>query len=208
MIVNYGPNPLEFDKDFIHTLGFYVRSIILKQFLDGRLVSFIFNSIIDEYNEYERFIFFDDESYVGRKYLKNLDFYYRDHVDLQVPNIIGRGDGKVHFPIIDDSALKSNDGVEINAKKLLRSLGTGLVIYFSLVAKFKAINVEVFDSKFTLREVNCGFFERLGTLDLQSSEITIQIVNTLGHSLFRNDSPTNKSHAIERILASLASTKI
>ncbi|MFT4274123.1 MAG: hypothetical protein QM578_24240 [Pantoea sp.] len=198
MIVNHGPNPLKFDKDFIHTLGFFVGNVVLKEYLDGRLLSGICNTIINEHDEYERFIFFDDESDVGKKFIKNLDLYFKNHIDLQIPNIRGRSDRKIHYPVIAESTLRNDEGTEVNSTNRVRSLGTGLAIYRSLITKFKAENKEVFDSNFTLRDLDCGFFIHLDATYLTSG-ITIQIVNTIVHSLLRTDSPSNKFRIMDRI---------
>lgn len=208
MIVNHGHNPVEFDKTFIHTLGFFVKNIVLKEFLDGRSLSDICNWIINDYSEYERFVFFDDDSMVAKRFIKNLNFYYKNDVDLQIPHIRGKSDRKIHYPVIDDSVFKSDDGVKIHHRKALRSLGTGLVIYRSLINKIKATEMDVFDSRFTLRENDCCFFTYFDSVKLKKTEITIQVVNTVVHSLFRANLPTNKLRAIERIREGLSSIKI
>lgn len=206
-IINTGPISLEFDKEFIHTLGFFVKNITISESLDDRPLSSVFNSVINEYCDFERFIFFDDESTLCKRYIKKLDLYYSEDVDLQIPNIRGRMDKKVHYPIISETARKFNEGVKINQGHILRTIGSGLVVYRSLIDKFAKIGAEIFDGEFTLTDVNHNFFVRLESLRLEKVKVVIQIVNTLEHSLHRTDLPSKKRGVIARLRENISSMK-
>ena len=74
VIINIGPVSLRFDKDFIHTLGFYFKSIDIRECLDGRPISNFYNDILKAYHDIERFIFLDDDSILNKRYLKKQSF--------------------------------------------------------------------------------------------------------------------------------------
>lgn len=207
LIINVGPKSLEFDKEFIHTLGFFVNNITINEFLDDRPLSSVCNSVINEHRDYERFVFFDDESILKKNHLKKLDLHYTDDVDLQIPNIRSRADGKVHYPIINEAVRRINDGVKITPGNMLLTIGSGLVIYRSLVDKFTAVGMEVFDGRFTLGGVDYSFFIRLEFLKMEKLDVTIQIVSTVEHSLYRTDFPSRKWRVMERLRESILSMK-
>lgn len=183
LIINIGPESLKFDKDFIHTLGFYVRSIDIKEYLDERSLSGIYNSIIRAQQQYDRFIFFDDSSSIKKGYLNKLDSYYSKNVDLQLSNLRNGADGKIVYPIVDQLVSQVRDGVIIKTEQQIMSLGFGLVVYRSLIDKFYNMNQEVFDDSYSLYDIDCSFFIRLELLKGDGLNIGVQVVNTLGNEL-------------------------
>ncbi|ADU72295.1 hypothetical protein [Pantoea sp. At-9b] len=199
IIINTGPDALQFDKDFIHTLGFYVKSIDIKEYLDALLLGKIYNEILNEYCEIERFVFLDDDSFLNKNYLNNLDRFYATHIDLQIPNIRSKEDGKVYFPIIDESVTKVADGMLISAAQDIRSLGFGLVVYRSAINKFSEIHKLIFDNHFSFYDVDNGFFGEIKLLSAENIGINIQVVNTLEHTLNCSSGIDSKWRVIERI---------
>lgn len=183
VIINTGPDTLRFDKDFIHTLGFYVKSIDIKEYLDSPQLGSIYNEIVNEYCDIERFIFLDDDSCLNKNYLNNLDRFYTTHIDLQIPNIRSKTDGKVYFPVIDESVTKVANGLVIGATQDIRSPGFGLVVYRSAINKFSAIHKLIFDNNYSFYDVDNGFFGKIKFLSADNFRIKIQVVNTLEHTI-------------------------
>lgn len=182
LIINRGPVSLQFDKDFIHTLGFFFNSIDIKESIKDLPLGEVFNHVIKKNGDCERFIFFDDDSILKKEYIKKLDQFYDDGVDLQIPNICGRLDSKIHCPIVNEAVCKIPDGTKINLGDRVKSIGLGLVIYRSLINKFSSINIDVFNSDFTLDGCDNNFFSRIDFIKAQEIEVEIQVVNTLNYS--------------------------
>lgn len=208
LIINRGPTPLQFDKDFIHTLGFFVSSIDIKESIGELPLGEVCNDVIRSNERYERFIFIDDDSVLNKEYIKRLDRYHENGVDLQIPSIRGRLDGKVYFPIINDAVCKTSDGLKINTAVNVKSLGLGLVIYRSLVEKFSAISTGVFDNHFTLNGCDTGFFSRLELLKMEKIDVAIQVVNTLNYSLAQSHDLTSKWRLLDKIRDGFLSVKV
>lgn len=207
LIINNGPRALEFDKSFIHSLGFYVKSVDIKEFVDNRPLSWLYNGVINEYRDYDRFVFFDDDSVIANDFIKKLDSYHTDSVDLQIPNVQERSNGRVYYPLVDKMVRKYNDGEIIESQNSVLSIGSGLVIYNSLVEKFAASNMEVFDNRFALYGVDYSFFNRIELLKKRGVSVSIQIVGVLDHSLSRVEESDNKWRSTERLYDSVLSVK-
>lgn len=199
LIINTGPDALRFDKDFIHTLGFFVKSIDIKECLDARPLGNIYNEVLDVYCETERFVFLDDDSCLNKSYLNNLDRFYTAHIDLQIPNVRSKVDGEIYFPIIDESVTKVADGLVIGAEQDIRSPGFGLVVYRSAINKFSAIHKLIFDNNFSFYDIDNGFFEAIKLLSAENLHINIQVVNTLEHTLNCSSGSDSKWRVIERL---------
>lgn len=199
VIINTGPDALRFDKDFIHTLGFYVKSIDIKEYLDARPLSNIYNEILNEYAEVERFVLLDDDSCLCQDYLDNLDKFYTDEIDLQIPHVRSKIDGKIHYPIIDESVAKVADGLVINPTKNIRSLRFGLVVYRSAINKFWGIQRQIFDEHFSFYDDDNVFFEQIELLRDENLNMNIQVVNTLEHKLNCSNGRYSKWRVIARL---------
>jgi len=207
VIINAGPDSLRFDKDFIHTLGFYVKSIDIKEYLDARPLSNIYNEILNEYDEIDRFVLLDDGSCLRKDYLNNLDKFYTGEIDLQIPYVRSKLDGKVYYPIIDESVAKVTDGLVINPTKNIRSLGFGLVVYRSAIHKFLGIKRQIFDEDFSFYDDGCVFFNKIKLLRDENLNINIQIVNTLEHTLNCSNGRDSKWRVIARLKEGILPTK-
>lgn len=199
VIINTGPDALRFDKDFIHTLGFYVKSIDIKEYLDARSLSNIYNEILNEYGEIDRFILLDDDSCLNKYYLNNLDKFHTDEIDLQLPHLRSKVDGKIYYPIIGESVAKVADGFVIKPTHNIRSLGFGLVVYRSAINKFLTIQKEFFDDHFSFYDVDNGFFEQIKLLRDEGINIKIQVVNTMEHALNGTSGKDSKWRVIARL---------
>lgn len=205
LIINNGPKAITFDKNFIHTLGFYVKSINIKAFLDERPLSWIYNGVINEFNAYDRFIFFDDDVLLDSNHLAKLDAYYAEDVDVQIPNIKDIISKKIHYPRINKETQKIPNGTKINAQYSLISINSGLVIYRGLIDKFSDHNMEVFDNRFAIYGVDYNFFNRLAILKRANYDICIQIVNTiesLAKTIANSDSVSQEEERLyDRVLS-------
>jgi hypothetical protein len=208
LIINRGPNPLQFDKDFIHSLGFCVNNIDIKESIGDRPLGEVCNNVISNNARYERFIFCDDDSILNKEYIKRLDRYHQHGVDLQIPSIRGRLDGRVYYPIINESVCKAADGFNINTESSVKSLGLGLVIYRSLIEKFSAHNMGVFDNQFAINGCDTGFFSRLDMLKTEKINVAIQVVNSLNYTLVQSQGLASKWRTLDKLRESFLSVKM
>jgi hypothetical protein len=199
LIINVGPKSLEFDKEFIHTLGFFVSDIYIKEALDGSPLGGVYNSIVKERNDYERFIILDDDCKLSKGYLKKLDMYHTNDIDLQIPHISDRNHGEIHYPVINESVEMSNDGLIVNQYDRVKSIGVGLVIYRSLITKFRSLEMDVFSSNFKLHDVDSDFFERLNLLKNKKISASIQIAGTMGCLSSQKNDTYNKLSSVKRL---------
>jgi hypothetical protein len=199
LIINVGPNSLEFDKEFIHTLGFFVRDIYIKEAIDGSPLGGVYNSIFKERNDYERFIILSDDCKLSKGYLKKLDMYHTNDIDLQIPYISDRNYGEIHYPMINESIQMSNDGLIVNQNDRVKSIGVGLVIYRSLITKFRSLEMYVFSSGFKLHDVDSDFFDRLNLLKNEKIAVGIQITGTMGCLSSQKNDTCNKISSVKRL---------
>jgi len=207
VIINNGPKHLESDIDFIKSLGSFVNDIDYKEFVDNRPLSWIYNGLFREYNEYDRYILLDDDSIVSEDYINKCEQYYTDDVDIQLPNIRDRVSGGFYYPKINKKVQKISDGEIINYQSYVISIGSGLVIYRSLIEKFFELNMELFDTRFALYGVDYSLFHRIESLKKLKVKVTIQVVGTFEHSLSRVGQVDSEWRIIERLYDSVLSVK-
>ena len=55
------------------------------EYLENRSLAVIYNTVINNFNNYERFIFFDDDTNVSDDFFKDMLKNYNNQIGLQVP---------------------------------------------------------------------------------------------------------------------------
>ena len=183
LIVNNGGEISTIDQDKIQDMGLQVKKVNVKNFFDVRPLSWIYNGVLNEYYQYDRFIFFSYDSFLEGNYIGNLIDCYSEGVDLQIPNIRDSISKQIIYPRLNKVTRKIPDGMKIDSQYNLLSMNSGLVIYRSLVEKFSECNIEVFDNRFALYGVDYNFFNRLEILKKAKYKICVQVVNTIESSV-------------------------
>ncbi|MDF7649026.1 hypothetical protein F3J38_00480 [Pantoea sp. Acro-805] len=207
LIINNGVGTKDIDKDFIHNLGIKIKKISVRHFLDVRPLSWIYNGVLNEYTQSDRFIFFSDEFVLESNYIHNLNTCYSDVIDLQIPNIRDGVSKQVIYPRLNKFVQKIPDGMKIDSQYTLLSINSGLVIYRSLIDKFAECNMEVFDNRFALYGVDYNFFNRLEMLKKEDYKICVQVINTIESSVPEIEEQDGRSQEVERLYDRVLSGK-
>ncbi|MBL2826361.1 hypothetical protein ELK83_26010, partial [Klebsiella pneumoniae] len=87
VIINNGPNEIKFDSLY-YELKSKFTSVTYLEYLENRSLAVIYNTIINNYNEYDRFILFDDDTNISDLFFQDMQNYYNVDVMLQIPRII------------------------------------------------------------------------------------------------------------------------
>lgn len=204
LIINRGPEALTFDKDFLHTLGLYVKSIMLKEYLDERPLSWIYNGVITAFTHYDRYVFFGDSCMPAHDFLHQLDSHYSTDTDLQFTEVPGRqphppasertnAPGKADYPAWPDNADFS--------------ISTSLIIYRSLIEKFLSQSMELFDNRFALYGVHENLLMRIRLLRQAGAEIVIRPTCAFSYSSVKNGQAQAVMTEPEWIYASVLTSK-
>ncbi|MGI5671045.1 hypothetical protein [Escherichia coli] len=69
VIINNGPNEIKFDSLY-YELKSKFTSVTYLEYLENRSLAVIYNTIINNYNEYDRFILFDDDTNISDLFFK------------------------------------------------------------------------------------------------------------------------------------------
>ncbi|WP_413725044.1 glycosyltransferase family 2 protein [Sodalis sp. RH16] len=207
VIVNNGPQKIVLEGSFHSLLMDVVSKIELREYLDNRPLSWIYNEIIVDYIHYERIIFLDDDSHLNSNFLSNIDRFYCDDIDIQIPKILERSDHQLYYPLVNGFIYDGHDGEIIDAEKDVLSIGSGLVIYRSLIDKFSHLNLEVFDSRFALYGVDFSLFRRVREMRKNNIYVKIQLVSYVNHSLSRASDNISEWRYKERLYDSVLSIR-
>ena len=134
VIVNRGPEALRFDKSFIHTLGIYVKSIVLKEIIDTRPLSDVLATLIAETKCYDRYIFLNDDVALHKNYLTRLDAGMQDNLELQIHNVSAASQTNSLTRYVTDNLLRHKS--RSIAQQATPSPANGLIVYRTLVERY------------------------------------------------------------------------
>jgi hypothetical protein len=199
IIFHNGVESSEIDKNFIYNLELKIKKVSVRHFFDVRPLSWIYNGVLNEYYHGDRFIFFSDDCVLEGNYFANLNTYYSDVVDLQIPNIRDGKSKQIIYPLLNKVVNKIPDGIKIDSQYALLSMNLGLVIYRSLIEKFADCNMEVFDNRFALYGVDYNFFNRIEILKKENYEVCVQVINTIEFSVPEIAKQDGRSLEVERL---------
>lgn len=200
LIVNNGPSIIKMDEPLLQQYVNKGIEINIENYIDNKPLSIIYNEVISNNETFDRFIFFDDDSDLDNNFFSDLDITFQNDTDLQLPVILDKG--IIYYPVIDGAPIREQD---INLKNKLQysnslfSIGSGLVIYSSLVEKFKSRNMQLFDERFALYGVDYSLFRRLSILRDLNIDVNIVICSKINHSLSRVDAAFSPWRHRERL---------
>ncbi|WP_146752752.1 glycosyl transferase [Pectobacterium parvum] len=180
-IFNNGPNSLISKKSSsLYSLKNKFGNVFIKEDLSNRPLSVIYNEFINEY-DYDRYIIFDDDTSIHDSFFYDINKQYNDNIDIQLPIINSKNNGKSYYPVINSSFIGCIKKIDNNQD--VYSIGSGLVLYHRLIKKFKEHKLELFDNRFALYGVDYSFFRRLVLLKNKGMNFTICITSELNHSM-------------------------
>lgn len=199
VIVNNGPKSITVGEDVYPKLKNKGICISILEFIKNKPLSHIYNDVINSNPNADRFIFLDDDSELDLKFFYKLNEKLNNNVHLQIPKIIERDNGDVYYPVIN-SKVFLGDGMEnVSNDDYIYSIGSGLVIYRSLVDLFNQNKLDLFDSRFALYGVDVSLFRRISLLKKKNIIFNIQIVSFINHSLSRAESEISDWRYKERL---------
>ncbi|MEP9886850.1 hypothetical protein [Klebsiella sp. GG_Kp178] len=205
VVVNNGPYEITPNCDFMSLLMDKLANVDIKEYLENKPLSHIYNLILKN-KCYDRFIFLDDDSTLDTLFFTKLDAYYKDNVDLQIPLIYEITDNNLYYPLIKAKPTFLDDGEIISVRQDILSIGSGVVIYKKLVDKFNKLNLELFDNRYALYGVDFSLFRRMKLMS-QREDFNIQIVSYIQHSLSRTTNEVNPWRHKERLIDSAISIR-
>ncbi|SYG64517.1 glycosyltransferase [Klebsiella pneumoniae] len=181
VIVNNGPEAIESDRLY-QELNNKFNSVVFFEFLENKSLATIYNFVINNFNDIDRYIFFDDDTRVTDDFFNDMQKYYNDNINLQIPRVVDLEKSVIHYPHCNGQVSdKPIPYVFSNSDKII-SIGSGLVIYKALVDLFNKENLTLFDERFALYGVDYSFFHRIEKIK-KNNNIYIQMFSTMEHSL-------------------------
>ena len=182
-VCNNGPRPTDIvASPWYDQLATKFHPVTLINHLGNRPLSEIYNTFLTD-NSAERYIIFDDDSCIPDDFFTTLDRDYSSDpvIDLQLPLIYSLQDNSLNYPKINDVAVRKEGPVSTDQH--IVSIGSGLVIYRSLLAAFDDRGIQPFDTRFALYGVDFSFFRRLALLKSYGVVLHIKTSSYLLHGL-------------------------
>lgn len=187
IIVNNGPLSIlnDFKGHDIKVNG----STQLIEYLWNKPLSNLYNDVINNNPNYDRYILLDDDTQIPNKFINNLNDNFEENINMQLPLIKNISDNKIYYPrvnnkIVDNKILLEN----ISLYNEFHSIGSGLVLYKSLVDIFKKYNLKIFDERFVFYGVDVSIFRRIMFLKQKYKVFfNIRVVSCLDHSLSEHE---------------------
>ncbi|WP_154914437.1 glycosyltransferase family 2 protein [Klebsiella michiganensis] len=204
IIVNNGPKKINKNSAVLDILVREYIGVEIREYIENKPLSWIYNEVLNGFDS-DRYVFFDDDSKIDCDFFIKLKLYYNDSIDVQIPVIYEVSDGQRYYPVVDGGVYKGCDGSVISQNNIL-SIGSGLVIYKSLISKFNKLNLSLFDERFALYGVDFSFFRRIEMVKRKYS-IKIQNVSFIEHSLSRVNTHYSIYRYRERLYDAVLTTR-
>ncbi|HBT3065706.1 TPA: hypothetical protein MBF00_003266 [Klebsiella aerogenes] len=190
-IYNNGPHKVDEDDSLIKELSLCFSSVEIIQDLSNKPLSVLYNQFLSR--DGECFFLFDDDTNVPIGYLSSSS----ENVDIRIP-IIKTSKGDVMYPKIDNEIIVSERIISENV--FFYSIGSGLVIYKSLIDVFTKSNLKLFDERYALYGVDVSLFRRIMKVKEKGENIIIKVEKEMVHSLSRVDESPSTFRLRERLI--------
>ncbi|HBM2883480.1 TPA: hypothetical protein LVL12_001492 [Klebsiella oxytoca] len=185
VIINNGPSEIEFDSLYQELENKFITVTYL-EYLENRSLAVIYNTVINSYNECDRFILFDDDTNISDVFFQDMLKNYSADVMLQIPEIIDSEQKLIHYPLCNGKVYNKIIPYTFEHNEKVISIGSGLVIYKNLVNCFRKENLTLFDERYALYGVDYSFFRRIERIKNQYN-IRVQTFSTMEHSLSKTN---------------------
>ncbi|MEF3090115.1 glycosyltransferase family 2 protein [Raoultella scottii] len=194
VIHNNGPQKIELDSDLIIESRCKNVELKLNNCTSNKPLSVIYNDFIEEYNHFDKFIIFDDDSEVTSSFIKAI---YDCEYDVQLPLIISRIDGKIYYPMTYGKVVEGEGTFD---PQCTHSIGSGLIIDKRVVDIFKSKATQLFDEHYALYGVDISFFRRIWLFSTQGDVFKFKTSSRLIHSLSRAEGEESTFRRKERLI--------
>ncbi|HHS9506706.1 TPA: glycosyltransferase family 2 protein [Raoultella planticola] len=183
LIFNNGPESLELDDDIYKSLkDKFNNNIFIQEDLSNRPLSVLYNYAINEHKGYSYYCLFDDDTNIPVDYFSEIETARKQYpVDLMLPVIRSVSDDTVHYPLINGKPTDIK-GI-VSSDNIVFSIGSGLVIFDSLIKSFKSNNIKLFDERYAFYGVDFSLFRRIRVIQKNGCSVNISVVSSLSHSL-------------------------
>jgi len=204
-IINNGPELV--DVNYVENeLCNKKTNVTLEQYLENKPLSILYNKLLKESYSYDRFIFFDDDTLIPECFFGDINSSFYNGLDLQLPKIISDLDKTIYYPLVNDVVISSNaEKIKLKHDDSIFSIGSGLIIYKSLLEKFNVNNKKLFDERFAFYGVDVSLFKRINLLKKTGTSFNIQLCSEIYHDLSRVNSKNNFFRERERMYDSILS---
>ncbi len=205
LLFNNGPSRINTEGD-IHFLDLQKRfdSVFLYNDISNRSLSDIYNSMFESFTA-DRYIIFDDDSLFSEDYFNTA--LHKD-IDIHLPLISSNTDQQIYYPRKDGRIVKNmEDYIERNGKCKIYSIGSGMIIYSSLISKFKKMSLHLFDPHFALYGVDFSLFRKIEKNISSCYGVKFHINGNIHHSMTGLDKKIPKWRHEERMYDYILSIK-
>lgn len=209
VIINNGPLQLDskgfykiINREYIEK---YMSVFYFEEFVFNMPLSKLYNKMFDKYSHFSRYIILDDDTPINKEYFLNID-NTRHNVDIKIPTIMSNYDYEIYYPLLNDKVDSKIDPHIYSDEDKVSTIGSGMVIYKSLLDKFKLKNLKVFDERFALYGVDVSIFKRISLLKNDGLTFTIMKSSILKHDLSRVSEDYSYFRHRERLIDSTLST--
>lgn len=182
-IVNNGPDVVILNEECTSFQNRPFNDVKLFNYTENRPLSVIYNECLSVPG-HDRYVFFDDDSSFDADYFNEPESsaIIDGKVDLLLPLIIDKTTGDVAYPKgVGQGTYKS--GYVFPRDKYFYSIGSGLIIYRSLIDKFNKYNLSLFDEHFALYGVDLSLFRRIDRLKKNNEVINAMVAGEIFHLL-------------------------
>lgn len=203
IIINNGPSSIlnDFKDHHIKIDG----STNLVEYLWNKPLSNLYNDVIYKNPNYDRYILLDDDTQIPNTFMDDLNNNFEESINLHLPLISNISDNKIYYPrvnnkVIDHGVLLEN----ISVYNEFHSIGSGLVIYKSLVDIFKKYDLKLFDERFVFYGVDVSIFRRIMFLKKKYNILfNVKVISCLEHSLSEHEANFPEWKKKERLYADI-----
>jgi GT2 family glycosyltransferase len=202
-IVNNGPAAIDLADSFLAQLQAKHVKVELKNHLENKPLSWIYNEFINQLEHVDYYVLFDDDTEINAEYQQYV--FSVKNIDLELPKIISVTDKVQYYPLCGGRVYTVNGMID-NGKNEIFSIGSGLVIAKQLKEKFKQKNIEMFDSRFALYGVDFSFFRKIN-LFFKHEKLLLSSNVTLNHGLSGAEKTMSAWRARERMFDEVLTIK-
>ncbi|KKD01470.1 hypothetical protein [Photobacterium halotolerans] len=196
IIWNNGPNKVHcVDSLLESTIDFDVHETITNISLAK-----IYNEVIKKHEDYERYVFLDQDSQLPDFFLTNLE---STRADIVLPEVIVDNDAvypvvEVERRLFSQRKIRVNEGYPLSSQCFYLSIGSGIAITKKIIKSLEGKYETVFDERFKIYGVDTTFFLRLNNIKNINGVVSGKIFHSLSR-LEEGDKPS-KFRLRERVV--------
>lgn len=197
LIVNNGPSDIREDDDFILNARLYIKELKLQNFIHNKPLSHIYNDVIDQYPDFDRYVLLDDDTEVTHEFLEVPEVDSKD-LFVTVPKIIDSNTGLNSYPLVNKEVYKFGDGFLPTTEEVL-SIGSGIIIYKQTAVIFESLGLDLFNPNFALYGVDMSFFREINFINKNIGLVSVYVKGSLIHEMSSTSGEVSAWRKTERL---------